>query len=229
MNEEGLDNLEQAISEQLLGDAWFAGLEDRIILDEPGDINTAVEQVVAKAKGLAIVVKVTAAGVDSGQSGPYFSPISGEILALEKVTANRSGSGSNKRARAVLMRAARVLNHFVPEGLSNCLQIDKDGIRLVGSIKGVEMYSVGFFTEGGLTTEVATTETPVITSNAGTVSIACATAGAAIFYTVDGSKKPTPNHTLYTAPFAAAAGAKGYARAKVWGKLASAIANHTAA
>jgi hypothetical protein len=63
--------------------------------------------------------------------------------------------------------------------------------------------------------------TPVISTPSGTFAINCATPGAAIFYTLDGSN-PTPrNGTLYAAPFAATSGQVLTARAWLAGWLAS--------
>ncbi|MCX6896327.1 MAG: chitobiase/beta-hexosaminidase C-terminal domain-containing protein [Verrucomicrobia bacterium] len=58
------------------------------------------------------------------------------------------------------------------------------------------------------------------------VTLACATPGAAIFYTANGGK-PNPAKTLYTAPFTPAANTTVKARAWLAGKLASEISTAT--
>ena len=71
---------------------------------------------------------------------------------------------------------------------------------------GSENYPFVVLYKEGETTPMQNVEAPTITPNGGTytaaqeVTLACATEGAIIYYTLDGSD-PTTNSTVYTAPF----------------------------
>lgn len=100
------------------------------------------------------------------------------------------------------------------EGIQKIKGVTKEGQELIGK-------QVTFFCFGGLAApDMATVEVPVITQDPVTleVTITCGTPGAAIFYTVDGSR-PRPGKTLYTAPFTPAAGVLLAARAVLAGCL----------
>lgn len=79
---------------------------------------------------------------------------------------------------------------------------------------------VKFFCYGGLgAPDMPTVAVPTIVNADGEITLATATPGAAIFYTLDGSR-PRPGKTLYTAPFATpAAGTLIQARAYLTGYL----------
>ncbi len=68
--------------------------------------------------------------------------------------------------------------------------------------------------------------TPVIVQNAGEVTITCATAGAAIYFTTDGTTPSPFNGTRYTAPFTPGP-CVVKAKAGAWGYLTSAGASLT--
>ena len=96
--------------------------------------------------------------------------------------------------------SAAVPNAITPDQptMEPTLCYDMDG-RVMQS---VDAWSVRFKTSGGGSLEIPTVATPVIANAAGQVTVTCATAGAAVFYSVDG-RLPTPRTgTLYTAHFA---------------------------
>lgn len=82
-------------------------------------------------------------------------------------------------------------------------------------------YDCRFKTSGGLSNTIPQLNTPVITKIGAAYTLASATAGAAIFYTLDGSNPSPRNGALYTAPLTPTAGTTLNARAWLAGYLAS--------
>jgi hypothetical protein len=86
------------------------------------------------------------------------------------------------------------------------------------------------FTTSGQNSAVGTyAATPVISETSGVVTLTCATAGAAVFYTLDG-KNPMPRGStavLYTAPFTPGSGLTLKARSFLAGYLNSQTAQQT--
>ena len=133
--------------------------------------------------------KVTIAGVDNGVtiSKVYFKVGSSNKLNSESTVT--AGTLNNKTD----------VKPFISDINSNTVTLTQGGTSGHARIESMEVVY-----EVSAATQVAT---PAITPNGGEVSatdpisISCATEGASIYYTIDGSVPTTENGTLYAAPF----------------------------
>ncbi len=158
--------------------------------------------------------------------GPYYD----EILMTVGIIENRTVNSTGKAAEDVIEKVAQLLHGKTPQSLSSEMAVydvmemppkdasDKEKVLWVAFLRA----------EGGTAVTLPKIETPVIMNEAGLISLACDTPGAAIFWRADG-KHPNPRvgagSTLYAGQFAADAGAKIRVRAWLAGYLASEVAS----
>ena len=159
--------------------------------------------------------KVTIAGVDNGVtiSKVYFKVGSSNKLNSESTVT--AGTLNNKTD----------VKPFISDINSNTVTLTQGGTSGHARIESMEVVY-----EVSAATQVAT---PAITPNGGEVSatdpisISCATEGASIYYTIDGSVPTTENGTLYAAPFTLAEAATVKAIAVAEGLDNSGVAEAT--
>ena len=159
--------------------------------------------------------KVTIAGVDNG-------------VTISKVYFK---VGSSNKLNSASTVTAGTLNNmtdvkpFISDINSNTVTLTQGGTSGHARIESMEVVY-----EVSAATQVAT---PAITPNGGEVSatdpisISCATEGASIYYTIDGSVPTTENGTLYAAPFTLAEAATVKAIAVAEGLDNSGVAEAT--
>jgi hypothetical protein len=101
---------------------------------------------------------------------------------------------------------------------------------------GLVVWRARLLFPGGVQDVSTIVATPVVTSVAGVITITCATAGAAIYYTTDGGRpiyfaagNAHNVGTPYSAPYSATVGGTVTARAFKAGSRASLLAQHTVA
>jgi hypothetical protein len=98
--------------------------------------------------------------------------------------------------------------HFNPfDGLSEMLFCDRQPVEHTEDSDGHSIKTLNFVTGGGVDLVRPQVAAPVLTGTA-TVTATCATAGATMFYTLDGTT-PSPRNpgaTLYTVPVAVLSG-----------------------
>ncbi len=159
--------------------------------------------------------KVTIAGVDNGVtiSKVYFKVGSSNKLNSESTVT--AGTLNNKTD----------VKPFISDINSNTVTLTQGGTSGHARIESMEVVY-----EVSAATQVAT---PAITPNGGEVSatdpisISCATEGASIYYTIDGSEPSAENGTLYAAPFTLAEAATVKAIAVAEGLDNSGVAEAT--
>ena len=159
--------------------------------------------------------KVTIAGVDNGVtiSKVYFKVGSSNKLNSESTVT--AGTLNNKTD----------VKPFISDINSNTVTLTQGGTSGHARIESMEVVY-----EVSAATQVAT---PVITPNSGeisvtdVISISCATEGASIYYTIDGSEPSAENGTLYAAPFTLAEAATVKAIAVAEGLDNSGVAEAT--
>lgn len=123
---------------------------------------------------------------------------------LENPTLNNDAStGTLKPALGLVRRLVRVFHHYIPVALSQCLVAE--GYVPVEDALAPVAYEVTFTTVESDPATYPKVATPTIAPSGGVVpqlvTLACATAGAAMYYTLDGTHPRVGNGTLYAAPF----------------------------
>jgi hypothetical protein len=235
-DEQILDQLEADIATRLMGDPWFG--QSRmlsngtyvvlpVITEEAGDIDTATEQALAMA-GPGICLQVRAMEWDGQYKnvpGPYLEQIDVKLVGLELVPRNRgtklapSPTGTLRKLKATMIRAQKLLHLWTPPSLTRALVcgavklmtvLDENG-NVVKSILGYEAYvraagGVGF-------TNIPQVATPTIAIDGGMITLACATGGACVCYSLDNSNPSPRNGLIYTQPVAVVPGRTVRARA----------------
>lgn len=158
---------------------------------------------------------------------PYFDKIEIQAGFCENRLLNTTG----KPVEDVVEKAASLLHGWTPANLSCPLSIDTPTIVEIPpeneSDRHKRLIAVRLIALGGVTYDIPTVATPAIVNASGTLTMTCATPGAAIFYRTDG-KQPNPRSgsgsTLYTDPFAPGPGLTVKARAFLAGYVDSGVA-----
>lgn len=157
--------------------------------------------------------------------------IAGDVKLLarvyENVPVNRapSGKGTGKPYGEVAEQLATYTSgNCRPLSANSFITLCKPGIVL-GNDPNWPCKDVYFTTTASISQKIPIPQaaTPVIVMNEGVATITCATPGAAIFLTLDGTK-PNPFDALYAGPFMPAPGNKMKARAWLAGYLKSELA-----
>lgn len=212
MSDTILTDFQADLTHRLAADEFF---QDIPVLDErKGDLVPTIEQAlgtltaVGGKMGLCVVV-LSPVGTDEMPdlpNGPLELSIA--ILVLENVLVNNTaGLGTGKAALTVARRVHRVLKHYTPHGLVGVLIPMKPSLVPVDSELAPVAYEVRFKATEARSIGLVKVSTPTISPTNGadpqTVTLSCATAGASIYYTVDGSHPRVGNAaaTLYAGPF----------------------------
>jgi hypothetical protein len=203
-----------------------------VVIEDQKDIANEIERglgVLTEKGGKlgAVVILLTAtAQVDSvGDFGPVFSNIQHVVRALEAPTMNRGADGTGKTSSDIIEQVIAALHHWTPAAATSPLVCAKQTYS-VADDPDYPGHDARFECSGTLALVLPQVATPSISEDEGELTLACATAGAAIFYTTNG-KRPNPrNGTLYTAPFTPDPGLTVKARAFLAGYLHSEIATH---
>jgi Chitobiase/beta-hexosaminidase C-terminal domain len=189
------------------------GLVDaKHLADNAGDIESRVIKSLAPVSGgstdkagLSVVVLLPEVDtVEENLPGPP-ATVRVEVQTLEQVMLNRGDSGTGLRSSQAAMEVLRALHHHrLGDYL---LYADKNPVKPVPVKAGYLSHSVSMLvrTSGvqepgkvsAIAPSIATVEEEDI------ITLTCATAGAEIHYTTDGSYPSEANATLYTAPFTA--------------------------
>jgi hypothetical protein len=165
--------------------------------------------------------------------GPYLDNVELVAFIEENVLINRdSAIGTLQRARALALLAAATWHQAYPLSCSAPLVVTKPTIQRMISFdeltnEGKVAYKVNARARVLATAQLPQVQTPAVSESGGVITLSCATAGAALFYTLDGSN-PTPRAaTLYTAPFTPGPAFTLTARGWLAGYLASQPATTT--
>ncbi len=147
--------------------------------------------------GIACMVMMTDGEVPNDSPGPQFDLIA-TIRVFERPAFNEGTTGSGISAEQCALNIVSLLHLWSSGG--NQLRCAKKAIKEGAAPEGAIAYDVTVLQHAGLQPRNAVAR-PVITDGPTAITIACATPGAAIYWTRDGTL-PTPlNGTLYAAPF----------------------------
>jgi hypothetical protein len=221
-----LSQLQQQCADRLQADPLFANVP--VLTERIADIESEIDRALGplNAQGgktglVAILLTPTANVSFENVFGPFFDDIKIVVRVIENVPVNQDpGTGTNVPAADAAEKICALLHHFQPDSATGPVVARKPTITL-GNDPAHLSYDCLFKTAGGLATTLPQVATPASANNTGAISLTCATAGAAIFYTVDGSNPSPRNGILYAASFTPGAGVTIKARAWLAGFLTS--------
>lgn len=221
-----LSSIQQQCADRIQSDPLFAYVP--VLTERIKDIQSEINQALGplndqngKTGLVAIVLTPTADVNHENVFGPFFDEIRIVVRVVENVTVNQDPiTGTNVPAADAAEKICALLHHYQPDAANGPITVRRPSIAL-GKDPTNLSYDCLFKTSGGLTTIPPQAATPTVTNNSGLLTLACATAGAAVFYTIDGSNPSPRNGTLYTAPFTPGTGLTVKTRAWLAGYLAS--------
>lgn len=208
-------DLQLDLAARLEADEYFSDLT--VLTEKSGDIATEITNAlgVLTAKGDkvgACVIVMSLAGnlqyADVSNSPLQLEPT---IRVLEDPTINTSTNGTGKAALAIARRVIRVLHQYTPVGIASCLVGMKPTLIPVADPLAPLAYECRFQCAESDGTQYQKCSRVTFSPDGGaspqTVTLACATAGASVYYTLDSSfpSAINPAATLYTAPINIAA------------------------
>jgi hypothetical protein len=167
--------------------------------------------------GIAVVfMTVTARPTKDGGNGPVL-----DVLNVARVIENPVVNNTGTNYDEVAEKIAKLTHGFTALVGNSPFMLDDAGISLGNDTK-FPSKDVFFTCTGNLGIAALTQAAkPAGVVAAGHLTLTCATPGAAMFYTVNGSTPNPQTSTLYTAPFAVNAGQTIKARAWLAGFLTS--------
>lgn len=224
-----LSQLQQQCADRLQADPLFANVP--VLTERIKDIESEIDRALGplneqggKTGLVAIILTPTANANFENVFGPFFDDIKIVVRVIENVPINQDrNTGTNISAAQAAERACNLLHHFMPDSASGPITAQKPTISL-GNDPSHLSYDCRFKTSGGLSTVLPQLDTPVITKNGAAYTLVSDTAGAAMYYTLDGSNPSPRNGTLYTTPFTPSSGLALNVRAWLAGYLASQLA-----
>jgi hypothetical protein len=157
--------------------------------------------------GICAIVGMPTFSVPSPDAPGPVGNVEQSILVLEHPELNSGTSGTGTNAEEVCLEIVQQLHHFMPASVAQVLTARADAIVPDLSVENLVGYLVTLHTSGGLE-KPAKVATPSITRAGSTlpdtVTITCATSGATIRYTTDGSNPSSGNAAslTYSVPFA---------------------------
>lgn len=218
-------SIQQEIADRLLADPFFATIP--ILVESPRDVSYELQMSVAAA-GTYGVVQVPQAMVNAPTApGPIFDPVEIAVRFRENIPV-----ASGAHALEVAETALALLHLYRPTTINEVFSAAPNALARVNE-PDVVAYEIRVRTQAGASYAVPQLAAPTITSAGSqspqTVTLASGQAGAAIYYTLDGSQPAprSPTSHIYTAPFAVSAPSLLRTRAWLAGFVASAEGRKT--
>jgi hypothetical protein len=217
-----LTSIQQEIADRLLADPFFATIP--VLVEAPRDLTFDLQAGVAAAGTYGVVLVPQATVTSPTAPGPIFDPVEIAVRFREN-----SPVATGPHALEVAETALALLHLYRPSTINEVLSTAPQALARVNE-PNVVAYEVRVRTQAGASFAVPQLDAPGISSAGSaspqTVTLSSATAGAAMFYTLDGSQPAPrgPTSLLYTTPFAVNAPSLLRTRAWLAGYLASAEA-----
>lgn len=220
------------ISARLEADEFFSDIQ--VFYERQGNFAGKLDEVLKGMRrkndriGAAVMVGVVRAVAENPDvPGPWLNQMTCDVTAFEHVVLNSGSVGTKKACVDIIIRVLQVIHHYIPLGIGGVITAARDAILPLGEVQpGVIAYkaTLRLNPECDVLTKV---ETPVIEPRSGpvptTVTITCATPGAAIYLSTDGSYPSPVNEqaVLYTIPLSISVATRLRAVAYLAGTVAS--------
>lgn len=204
--------IQEEITARLNADPYFVDIT--VVSERVGNIDNEITRALgslnakASKSGVIVVVATVNGDVKSPDvPGPYFEENELSITVLEMPTVNTSATGTAKAAVDIAVMILQVLHHYYAAGIGQTMYAAREALRGLGEVQpGIIGYRVRMAmpADKDALSKVAT---PTIAAAAFTVpqsvTLACGTSGASIYYTLDGTYPWSGNAAavLYSAPF----------------------------
>jgi hypothetical protein len=217
-----LTSIQQEVADCLLADPFFATIP--VLVEQPRDVSYELQASVAAAGTYGVVLVPQALVSAPTAPGPIFDPVEIAVRFCENVPVS-----SGPHALEVAETALALLHLYRPATINEVFIAAPTALKAVKE-PNVVAYEIQVRTQAGANYAVPQLDAPVITSagtqSPQTVTLASDQAGAALFYTLDGSQPAprSPTSLLYTGPFSVAAPSLLRTRAWLAGFVASAEA-----
>jgi len=217
-----LTSIQQEVADCLLADPFFATIP--VLVENPRDVSYELQTSVAAAGTYGVVLVPQALVNAPNAPGPFFDPVEIAVRFHENVPVS-----TGPHALEVAETALALLHLFRPTTINEVLTAAPTALRMVNE-PNVVAYEIQVRTQAGASYAIPQLDAPSISSAGSlspqTVTLSSDQAGAAIFYTLDGSQPAPrgPTSILYTAPFDVAAPSLLRTRAWLAGFVASAEA-----
>jgi len=217
-----LTSIQQEIADCLLADSFFATIP--ILVEQPRDLSYELQASVAAAGTYGVVLVPEALVNAPTAPGPMFDPVEIAVRFRENVPV-----AEGPHALEVAETALALLHLYRPTTINEVIVAAPTALRAVKE-PNVVAYEIQLRTQAGASYAIPQLDAPEIasagTDSPQTVTLSSDQAGAAIFYTLDGSQPAPrgPTSILYTEPFVIAAPSLLRTRAWLAGFVASAEA-----
>lgn len=181
-----------------------------VLLQRQGNIDNEVQRALsvlnekAGKMGACVIVLMpeTEAPEENLPGPPIEIVLSVQVIEVDTFNADTDNGGTGKDAESLANHVLSLLHHYAAYLLGGILVADKKPIRPIKVDNGVS-YIVTVRLRTGLNS-TNKVRTPELTNEADMITLTCATAGATIHYTLDGSYPGPMNAQAieYTVPFA---------------------------
>ena len=214
-----LTTIQQEVADCLLADPFFATIP--ILVEQPRDVSYELQTSVVAAGTYGVVLVPQALVSAPTAPGPFFDPVEIAVRFCENVPVS-----SGPHALEVAETALALLHLFRPTTINEVIIAAPTALKAVKE-PNVVAYEIQVRTQAGASYAVPQLDAPEISSVGSglpqTVTLSSDQAGAAIFYTLDGSQPAPrgPTSILYTVPFVIATPSLLRTRAWLAGFVAS--------
>jgi len=217
-----LTSLQQEVADCLLADPFFASIP--VLVEQPRDVSYELQMSVAAAGTYGVVLVPQALVSAPTAPGPFFDPVEIAVRFRENIPV-----ADGPHALEVAETALALLHLYRPTTINEVIVAAPTALKAVKE-PDVVAYEIAVRTQAGASYAVPQLDAPEI-SIAGTgwpltVTLSSDQAGAAVYYTLDGSQPAPrgPTSYLYSAPFVVSGPALLRTRAWLAGFVASAEA-----
>lgn len=212
--------LELLVKDRLEAIPFFDELP--VLVDPRKNIVASIQANIAKLKTLIAPKVIGADDNHPNVHGVYFD----DVRLIVGVFQNPTLKGDHPEPFEICEEIHKALKNWTPDGWSNAVNPVAPGIEQIADDK-LNIFNNSFATKGGFVGALPQVATPALEEHMDLVDLTCATIGAAIFYTTDGTNPSPRNGTLYTEAIAIAGTMTIKARAFLAGYLNSELAKGT--